>query len=223
MTRGVFVTGTGTDVGKTYISALLVKKWKEYGKKSGYFKGVLSGDTGDISADHRYVQQVAGLEQTPHIPYIYKTPVSPHLASQKEGNPVELDVVVSAYQDMIKTVDYCTVEGSGGIVCPLRYDNNKKYFLTDLLQQLGLPCVVVTSASLGTINGTVLTLEYMKSRGLKVSGIIMNGYEEGKELHGDNWKMVEELTGISVVARVSEGDEELALSREELDILYGGV
>lgn len=96
MNRGYFVTATGTDVGKTFVTALLVKKWRDSGMDAGYYKAALSGaefKNGHwVAGDADYVKNFAGLSDSQEelVSYVYKEAVSPHLAARKEGNPVEL-------------------------------------------------------------------------------------------------------------------------------------
>ena len=175
---GLFITATGTDVGKTYVTGLLIKKLRQAGYNAGYYKAALSGAVrvggSLIPGDADYVNREAelGASAKEMVPYIYENAVSPHLAAQIEGNPVEMKTVVDGFLRAAKQYDYLTMEGSGGIVCPIRYDGPKsgevKIFLEDLIRELNLPSVIVADAGLGTINATVLTAEYMRNRNLEV-------------------------------------------------------
>lgn len=226
MSKGLFITGTGTDTGKTYITALIVKKLRENGYNAGYYKAALSGaeiknDT-FIPGDAEYVSRISGLNDPYHeiVSYTYKNAVSPHLAARMEGDPVVLDKVLKDYDSICRKHEYMTVEGSGGIVCPIRYDNDNSIFLTDIIKALDLNSLIVADAGLGTINATVLTVEYMKNRSLPVKGIILNNWENGNIMHEDNKNMIEQLTGISVVATVAKDDENIFVSAENLACMY---
>ena len=169
MAGKIFITGTGTDVGKTYVAGLIAKKLKESGRRTAYYKAAMSGnarrDDGSlIPGDAVFVKNISGIEQPVEemCPYIYETAVSPHLASRIEGNPVKMDVVKRGFDDVCKKYDYITMEGSGGILCPLCFDEEKLQ-LEDVIKELGLACIIVANAGLGTINSVVLTCEYMKS------------------------------------------------------------
>ncbi|HZK18041.1 MAG TPA: dethiobiotin synthase, partial [Clostridia bacterium] len=126
MGKGLFVTATGTDVGKTFVTALIVKKLRDTGHCAGYYKAALSGATrtkdGFSPGDAEYVRQIAGLNKKARemVSYVYENAYSPHLAAQIEGNPVDMSVIKSAYKRLASVYDYVTVEGSGGIMCPLR-------------------------------------------------------------------------------------------------------
>lgn len=217
MSKGLFVTGTGTEVGKTYITALLLKKLHESGLRCAYFKAAMSGndrapDRGLIPGDARHVRQVSGISQPLETmcPFVYETAVSPHLAARLEGDPLELETVKAGFDRLTTRYDYIIAEGSGGIVCPLRYDE-KKIFLEDVISALKMPCLIVADAGLGTINSVVLTVEYMKARGLTVKGILFNHFHPGNVMEEDNKIMCEELTGLPVLACVEENAADLDL------------
>ena len=122
MTKAIFITATGTDVGKTYISALIVKKLRELGYNCGYFKPALSGaevvDGKIIPGDCDYVLKQSGINVPTenYVSYIYKTAVSPHLASEIENNPIKIEKIKSDFERIKKEFDYVVVEGAGGIV-----------------------------------------------------------------------------------------------------------
>lgn len=203
MTRGIFITATGTDVGKTYVSALIVKTLHEQGINCGYYKPALSGDV--YPNDCEYVVETAGIKKGDYVSYKFKPAVSPHLASQLENNPIKLDKIKADFERIKQDFDFMVVEGAGGIVCPFGDD----LLLPDVIKALGLDIIIVASASLGTINSTVLTVEYAKSHGINVKGIILNNYDETDFMQTDNKKMVEKLTGIKVIATVKTGDKEI--------------
>ena len=142
-------------------------------------------------------------------PYVYENAYSPHLAARLEGNPVELDLVVKKFHELKKNYDCVIVEGSGGILCPIRFDENKKIWLEDVIKALDLSCVLVADAGLGTINAVGLTVEYMKAKKISLDGIIFNKFQEKNILHEDNLKMCELFTGLKVLACVHENDEEI--------------
>jgi len=203
MSKGIFVTGTGTDVGKTYVAAEIVKALKENGYSVGYYKAALSGADSIEESDAGYVKRTAKLEQPDGtlVSYIYKTAVSPHLAARLEGNPVDMDKVKDDYMRLAAEYDFVVVEGSGGIVCPIRWDDEKRILLEDVIAELGLDTVVVADSGLGTINAAVLTVEYLKNRGIEVIGVIMNR-NRGGVMEEDNERMIEELTGVSVLDKI---------------------
>ncbi len=226
--KGYFVTATGTDVGKTFVTALLVKKWRDSGIDAGYYKAALSGaelrNGKWVAGDADYVKNIANLPDTQEqlVSYVYKEAVSPHLAARKEGNPVELAKVRDDFDAATKRHEFIFAEGSGGIICPIRYDacdsynasgTSQKIFLVDIMKTLNLPLLIVTTAALGSINACVLTVEYARSRGLDVRGLIVNRYGSSGnlEMEDDNICMMQDLTGLEILAKVKDGDTDLGV------------
>ena len=218
MSKGIFVVGTGTDIGKTYVTGLLLKYVRDNGYDATYFKAALSGAIRDkngslIPGDAVEVLSMAGLEEDTDflVPYIYEAEVSPHLASQIEGNPVNLKKVKEAYEKVSQKYDYIVMEGSGGIVCPIRYegkDDENNIMLEDVIKCLDLDVILIADAGLGTINSIVTTVEYLKNRNIHVCGIIMNNYKD-ELMENDNIKMVEDLCDVPVIAKVYQNDKNL--------------
>lgn len=221
MGRGLFVTGTGTDVGKTYVTALMVKKLKDAGLSAGYYKAALSGAESIEKSDAGYVKKVSGISQPDEtlLSYLYETAVSPHLAAKLEGNPVELNKVRQDYMQVFHAYDYVTVEGSGGIVCPIRCDDEQEILLEDIVRMLELPAVIVAAAGLGTINSAVMTAEYLRNHGIQAEGVILNHYSGGV-MQEDNIRMIEKLANLPVLALVAKDDTELDINIERLISFY---
>ena len=226
MGKGIFVTGTGTDVGKTYVTGLIIKKIKENGMTPGYFKAAMSGNEREedgtlIPGDALWVKNVSGISQSVEemCPYIYEHAYSPHLASRLEGNHVEMAVVLDNYRKVKEKYDYITVEGSGGILCPICFDE-ARIGLTDIIDEMELDCILVADAGLGTINSVVLTFEYMKKRNMNIKGMIFNHYIADNIMHEDNIRMCEYMTGLPTLAKVSMGDVDLNIDIAELISLY---
>lgn len=223
MDKGIFITGTGTDVGKTYVTALIVKKLNEEGIKTGYYKAAISGANSIENSDAGYVKKISKINQKEDtlLSYIYETPVSPHLASKIEGNPVNMTKILKDFNRVKNEYDFVVVEGSGGIVCPIRYDNTENIFLEDIIKKLELKSLIVADAGLGTINSVVLTVSYMKSKNITVSGIILNNYKGGI-MEEDNIYMIEKITGVKVISCVSKDDKDIYIDEKYLKLITGG-
>ena len=226
MSKALFITGTGTDIGKTYVAGLLVMKLKESGRNVAYYKAAMSGnerreDGSLIPGDALFVKQTSGIEQPLEemCPYIYENAYSPHLASRIEGHPVEMAVVKDGYEKVCRQYDYVTMEGSGGILCPICFDE-AKIQLEDVVKELGLSSILIADAGLGTINSVVLTVEYMKAHNLPVKGIIFNNYHPGNIMEDDNIFMCEYMTGLPTLAKVKPGDTDLDIDVQLLAGLY---
>ena len=229
MSKALFVTGTGTDTGKTYVTGLIVKKLQEAKKNPAYYKAAMSGndrrpDGTLIPGDALEVQTMSGIDQslTSMCPYVYEHAYSPHLASRLEGNPVVMDVVTHGFADVTAIYDYVTVEGSGGILCPICFDE-ARIQLEDVVKELHHSSILIADAGLGTINSVVLTAEYMKTHGLPLKGIIFNHYHPGDVMEDDNIFMCEHMTGLPTLAKVQDDDTELDMNIDALCALYDEV
>ena len=215
MAKGIFITATGTDVGKTFVSALLVKKLKDIGINCGYYKPVLSGAEwihGElVPGDCAYVKHVANLDGLPkeYLSYMFEHALSPHLAAKIENTQIKLDKIQKDFENLKTKYEYIVVEGAGGIVCPMDLDGGKSFLIKDIIKGLQLDILIVAPAKLGSINSAVLTVEYAKNNGINVKGIILNNYNPDDIMQQDNKKQIEKLTGIPVIAEVKNGDKEL--------------
>ena len=232
MSKGLFIVGTGTDVGKTYVTGLLLKLLWEGNKSAAYYKAAVSGnerdETGElIPGDAVRVKRLSGIVQPVETmcPYLYEQAVSPHLAARLETDreSVDMEVVRRGFYRLAKEYEYVTMEGSGGILCPLRIDADhpeRDLWLEDVIKGLDLPCLLVADAGLGTINSVILTVRYMQSIGLRVKGIIMNHYHAGNVMEEDNRYMCERMTGIPVIGTVSDEGDRVELERTKIETLY---
>lgn len=225
MSKGIFITATGTDIGKTYVTALIVKKLRDAGLNAGYYKAALSGaeetSAGLLPGDADYVARISGIQEKSEnlVSYIYKEAVSPHLAALREGNPVDMRKVEADFQNALARYDYVTMEGSGGIICPIRWDD-EHILLEDIIKRLGLETLVISNAALGSINACALTIYYLQQHGIAVRGIILNDYDDSDFMQRDNRKMIEEITGIPVITCVKKNDVDLDINAEKLKELY---
>ena len=160
--RRLFVTGTGTDVGKTVVAALLMA-----GRGGRYWKPVQSG--AEQGLDSGRVRAWAGPEGFDILAesHVLRAPLSPHAAAAREGVRIQVAQCPLPADDGRPLV----VEGAGGVLVPL----NGREMMVDLIVRLGLPVLVVAASALGTINHTLLTLEALRSRGVDIAAVVMNG------------------------------------------------
>ncbi|MEO5362804.1 MAG: dethiobiotin synthase [Magnetococcus sp. DMHC-8] len=160
---GFFVTGTDTGVGKSVVSARLLHHWG-----ASYWKPVQSGAGGGEETDTVFVRRLSGLPAERFYPSVYTLalPRSPHEAAAREGIEIRLDrlTLPSVRRPLV-------VEGAGGVLVPL----NDRHTMLDLMVQLGLPVILVARTTLGTINHTLLSLAVLRSRGVTVAGVVLNG------------------------------------------------
>lgn len=200
MGKGIFIIGTDTDVGKTFVNGGITYKLKQDSYKVISYKPIQSGGT--IPQDCKYVKEVCDLNN-PYEEmnsYCLKEEVSPHLAARMESISIDKEKIVNHYKDLIDKYDYVIVEGAGGIVVPLI---ENEYFVYDLIKDLDIDVVIVARAGVGTINHTVLTNEFLKQKSIKAKGIIINQYDE-KFYEDDNITAIENLTQLQVVGKLSK-------------------
>ena len=153
----VFITGTDTDIGKT-----LVSSWLCLHTGYDYFKPI---QTGSIeSFDSHTVAKLSNVNVHKEA-YVFKEPLSPHMAAQDEDQTIELD------QIHLPKTNQLVIEGAGGIKVPI----NDTQLMSDLVLHLEVPCILVARSKLGTINHTLLSLDYMRQRNINVLGVIMSG------------------------------------------------
>ncbi len=210
MTKCIFVTATGTDIGKTYVSALIVKNMRGNGFNCGYYKPVLSGYTKEQN-DCKYVIEVAGLKEqdTDCLTYCFDEAVSPHLAAERSGIRISKEKILDDFKTKKQKYDYLLIEGAGGITCPLDLENN--YLLNNLIKDMETEIIVIADGGLGTINSVLLTCEYAKNNGINVNGIILNNYKDNF-MYEDNKNVIEKLTGVKVIATVKCNDKNIDIT-----------
>ncbi len=176
MTKGFFITGTDTGVGKTVVAGAVVKALHSLGVRTGVMKPVETGcrREGDtlVPADGAFLRQVAGIDEPLAMitPFRFESPLAPLAAADIEAMEVQVKGIKDAFLRMSRKYDAMVVEGIGGLMVPLRKD----YYVAELAADLGLPLVVVARPGLGTINQTMLTLSHALRAGLTVAGIVIN-------------------------------------------------
>jgi len=176
MEKGVFVTGSNTGVGKTVIAGAIAAAIKAHGLDVGVMKPVASGakeiDGSLVSEDVVFLKKIIDSTDDDDLvsPIRLKPPIAPTIAAVKSGVPIDIDKVWKAYEVLSNRHDFVVVEGIGGLMVPV----DDTLFVADLVRKMDLPLVIVGSDYLGTINHTLLTVEYAKSRNIRIKGIIIN-------------------------------------------------
>lgn len=222
MSKKIFILGTSTDVGKSYISALIVKKMREFGLNTSYFKPVSSGnlidDNGEIiPLDVKFVREFSKIElsYSQMSAYNFIKPYSPHLSAKNENKSVNMDIIISKFKKLDEICNFMVIEGAGGAICPLRYDD-KKIMLLDLVKTLNLSVIIVSDATLGAINQTGLTSFYLRQNGVNIKGAILNNFDENCPICIDNKKMINELFGLKILSCVKRDELSLNISKNEI-------
>jgi len=207
--RGVFVTGTGTGVGKTVVCGLLAGFLRARGMRVTTQKWVETGVTGgpsDIDVHRRLMGDPGPAPEPPladRCPYRFSLPASPHLAAAREGRRVDPAVIEAAYRRLAETHDVVLVEGAGGFLVPL----SEELLTGDLVARIGLPVLVVAGNRLGCVNDALLTVEAVRRRGIPLPGLVFNrlpGEGDGAraEVHADNPRIVAAITQAPVLGEV---------------------
>jgi dethiobiotin synthetase len=173
---GCFVTGTGTEVGKTVVAAAIARTRAARGAGVAVFKPAVTGLEEAGEADHELLRRAAGSPQGDDevAPYRFGPPASPHLAAEMAGVAIDPRRLVEAAREAGRRAETLVCEGVGGLLVPLSRD----YLVRDLAAELGLPVVIAASPGLGTINHTLLTLEAARSAGLAVSSVVLTPWPE---------------------------------------------
>ena len=173
MTRGIFVTGTDTEIGKTAITAGLAAVLKRRGINAGVMKPISAGGRADAKLLKRAARSDQPLDTI--NPIYLRDPLSPNIAARREEKILDLAPVFDAFNHLSKIHDYLLVEGVGGLLVPITDD----FLVADLAARLDLPLLIVARAALGTINHTLLTIEAARVRGLQVNSVIYNTLSAG--------------------------------------------
>jgi dethiobiotin synthetase len=198
---GVFVTGTGTEVGKTVVAGVIARAAANAGRRVSVYKPAVSGvaearEQG-VVPDHEHLRRAAGSMQTDDevSPYRFGPAVSPHLAADLEGMAIETGRLLSGLAAARGAGDFLVCEGVGGFLVPLRLD----YLVRDLARDAALPMVVVAAPGLGTINHTLLTVEAVRTAGLDVLCVVLTPWPSQPEsLERSNLEAIRELGRVRV-------------------------
>jgi len=176
MRKGVFITGTDTEVGKTVIAGGLARLLRNMGINVGVMKPVETGGKYKkgklVGKDTEYLIRMSKIQDTySHInPYILKHPLAPYVAAKLEGKKIYKKKILTSFRNLTDKYDFLIVEGCGGFLVPI----TSNYMISDLARDMKLPIIIVAKAGLGTINHALLTLDYARRSRINVIGIIIN-------------------------------------------------
>ncbi|MCC5463747.1 dethiobiotin synthase [Pelosinus baikalensis] len=205
--KGLFITATDTDIGKTVITGAIAAALRDCGIHVGVIKplasgGVVNADGHIQSEDAVFLAKAAGIpvEKWAQVNSFCLTPaLTPAAAADQMGIDIDIPNLIAACRNTSQFYESVLIEGVGGIAAPLW----KEYLVADMVSELNLPVVVVTGPQLGTINHTVLTVAYAKARNINVAGIIMNKWNENAKgvLEESNMEYIERLTGVPILGK----------------------
>ena len=198
MTQGIFITGTGTEIGKTVIAGGLAASLKQTGTNVGVMKPISTGDT----ADAQFLKHAAQVddERSSINPIYLRYPLAPSVAARMEGKEIDLSCVETAFAKLRQKYDFVIVEGVGGIAVPIQDD----FLVVHLIKRLQLPILIVAQVGLGTLNHTLLTVAFARQFELQITGIVLNRLcaETAGLAEATNPVEIENLTGIPVIGIV---------------------
>ncbi len=209
----VFITGTNTGVGKTFFSYLLAKGLKKLGINVGYWKPVETG-ADPFPPDAKLLAELLGQDLEETVGYTFKLPLAPAVASEYEGERIDLKALRERFGEKLGRYGVLIVEGAGGLAVPIKGN----YTYGDLAKELSLPLVIVSDARLGTINCSFLTAHYGKSLGLDLLGFVFNRFTGRDISEKDNPSVVEKMTGLPALFKIPETQlKGFELKRGELE------
>ncbi|HYP54837.1 MAG TPA: dethiobiotin synthase [Solirubrobacterales bacterium] len=197
--RGFFVSGTGTEVGKTVVAAAIARTLAADGREVAVFKPAVTGLDEPGESDHALLRGAASSEQSDEeiAPYRYGPPMSPHLAAERAGEAIDPSTLREAARRAASRADLLVCEGVGGLLVPLRA--SPRYLVRDLAIDLGLPLVVAASPGLGTINHTLLTVETARAAGLEVVAVVLTPWpDDPGPIEASNRETIETLGEVRV-------------------------
>jgi dethiobiotin synthetase len=213
MIKGIFITGTDTDVGKTFVAAGIARALRARGIGVGVMKpaetGCRSRDGKLIPADAMTLMRSAETADPLDIvnPYRFRAPLAPMVAAQREGRTIKLRKIREAFRLLTKKHEFLIIEGAGGIMVPL--SSSMSYL--DLAAELRLPVLIIARPGLGTINHTLLTVMALRQRKLPIAGFVINysRNQRAGEAERTNPEVIEDRSGVPVIGIVHHGQKEL--------------
>lgn len=214
MQQAYFVTGTDTNVGKTYIASALIRYFVHAGNKTVGMKPIASGCEVNqhgiwqgqlVNEDALALYEASNVKATLDLvnPYRFSPAIAPHIAAHQVGVEINIDVINSAYQQLAAIAGVVVVEGVGGFLVPI----NAQQTMADLAVKLNLPIVLVVGMRLGCINHALLTVEAIKAHGLKLAGWVANQIEPEMPMFEENLASLQQRIDAPCLSVVSwQGD-----------------
>jgi dethiobiotin synthetase len=204
--KNYFITGTDTDVGKSLIACALIQAFAARGCSAAPMKPIAAGtiniDGIDMNADVAALREVAATKAALRDinPYCFSEPIAPHLAALRENVVVEMSVIRAAFDRLKADSDTVLVEGAGGFLVPLSMTQS----MAEIPMALGLDVILVVGMRLGVLNHALLTVEAIRSRGLKLGGWVANTAVAGATMlaYDENHATLERIIGAPLLGTV---------------------
>jgi dethiobiotin synthetase len=218
--RGLFVTGTDTEVGKTVLAAAVCASLTARGERVAAFKPVVTGiedQAGDWPRDHELLASVASADQSPEdvAPLRFGPPVSPHLAAELAGTTIEPHELVHAARAAGESADALICEGVGGLMVPL----TTGYLIRDLALDLQLPILIAARPGLGTISHSLMAVEVARTAGLEVAAVVLTPWpDEPSAMERSNRETIEKIGRVPVATLPLTTPSTLATAGDSLPL-----
>jgi dethiobiotin synthetase len=203
--KGLFITGTDTGVGKTFVTAGLARCLRDRGMAPGVLKPVETGcllrNGKRIPRDGSFLKYMAGAAEPIEevVPYRLAAPLAPQVAAEREGIRIQTRRLQSAFRAISSRHPYTLVEGAGGILVPV----TRKTTMVDLMRQFKLPVLLVSRIGLGTLNHTLLTLFYLAQHKIPVAGVVMNDPDGCRDLSArSNPATLEQWSSVPILGNI---------------------
>ena len=192
-TKGIFITGTGTDVGKTFVACKIAEVFVKSGVKVGVMKPIASGNIKDpinLLKSANIKENISTIN-----PVFFKQPLAPLACTNLTGKKANITSILKSFNKLKNKYDFMLIEGVGGVMVPI----NKNYFVYDLIKAMKLSVIVVANPKLGTINHTLLTLDKLISKKIPVAGIVLSGWTGKGLAEKTNPKILADITKLPVI------------------------
>ncbi|MGH9998418.1 MAG: dethiobiotin synthase [Nitrosopumilaceae archaeon] len=202
--KAYFITGTDTGVGKTSITAGLAGSMRKLGINVGIMKPIATGipqKTGSKSLDVDIIVEASKTKDSEELinPVFLPIPTSPYDATKLLSLPVDMSLILTTFTKLLSVHDVLLVEGIGGIMTPI----TKNFFVADMVKAMGIETIIVTRATLGTLNHTMMTYQLCKDYGIKVKGLVINNFDEKGTAAEKNAPItLHEITGLDILGVV---------------------
>ena len=200
--KSIFITGTDTDVGKTYITAGLAVTLRKMGVDIGVMKPFAAGNAqknGFKSEDVEILSKAAQVNDSENLvnPQFFPIPASPYTAWKKLKIKPKIPTILKSFKKLSNLHEMLLIEGMGGVMTPILKD----YYITNLIKEMKIPTIIVTRSKVGTVNHTIMTVKFCEKFKIPIKGIIINNFDKGypvKQLKKD----LEGLTGVKVLGSI---------------------
>jgi dethiobiotin synthetase len=202
--KAYFITGTDTGVGKTSITAGLAGSMRKIGIDVGVMKPIATGypnKTGFKSSDVAKLVEAASIKDPENLinPVFLPLPTSPYDATKLLELSVDMPLIFEQFKKLLSLHEVLLVEGIGGIMTPI----TKNFFVADMIKGMGIETIIVTRATIGTLNHTVMTCKMCKDYGIKIRGLVINNFDEkGTPAEKNSPSTLYELTNIPILGTI---------------------